>query len=247
MVTVLPARKPPVGGTGARPVPPLENGAHLSAREFLRRYEGMPELKKAELVNGTVYMGSPVRLDQHGEPDNLIQTWLGNYSLATPGVKAATNATVRLGPDDVPQPDGLLRILPECGGQARLDPKGYLLGAPELVAEVSASTASLDVRDKLAAYQRAGVREYVVWRTEDGEVDWWVLDEDEYRPLAPGADGVLRSWVFAELWLDVAALLSEDGARVMTVLQHGLETNEHDAFVAELEGRARTGHASPPP
>src|SRR5687767_15061926 len=104
--------------------PPLENGAHLGASEFLRRYEGMPELKKAELVNGIVYMGSPVRSDQHGEPEGLIQGWLCNYAIATPGVRHATNSTIRLGPDDVPQPDGLLRILPECGGQSRLDAKG---------------------------------------------------------------------------------------------------------------------------
>src|SRR2546430_399703 len=95
----------------------LENGAHLSAAEFLRRYEASPDLK-AELINGIVYMSSPVRLDQHGEPDNLLQTWIGNYAIAAPGVKSATNSTTRLGPDDVPQPDGLLRILPECGGQA---------------------------------------------------------------------------------------------------------------------------------
>ena len=247
MVTVLPTRKPPAGRTGAERVPPLENGAHLSAREFLRRYEGMPELKKAELINGTVYLGSPVRLDQHGEPDNLIQTWLGTYSLATPGVKAATNSTARLGPDDVPQPDGLLRLLPECGGQARLDPKGYLLGAPELAVEVSASTASLDVREKLTAYRRAGVREYLVWRTEDGALDWWMLEEDEYSPLAAGADGVLRSRVFPGLWLDAAALLGGDGAQVMAVLRRGLGSAEHTAFVAELGTRARTQGPTPPP
>lgn len=231
MVTAVSARKP---FTGTGRVPPLENGAHLGAREFLRRYEAMPELKKAELINGIVYVASPVRLDQHGEPDNLIQGWLCNYSVATPGVKAATNATTRLGPDDVPQPDGLLRIVPECGGQARLDPKGYLLGAPELVAEVSASTASLDVRDKLTSYRRAGVREYVVWRTEDAAVDWWGLDEDEYRPLTADADGVLRSRVFPGLWLDTAALLAGDGARFMGVLRAGLESQEHAAFVAAL-------------
>src|SRR5947207_14644267 len=103
---------------------PLENGEHLSASEFLRRYEAMPEVKKAELINGIVYMGSPVRIDQHGQPDNLIQTWLGSYSVATAGVKAATNSTTRLGPDDVPQPDGLLRIATESGGQARVAANG---------------------------------------------------------------------------------------------------------------------------
>ena len=216
----------------------LENGAHLSACEFLRRYETMPEVK-AELVNGIVYMASPVRIDQHGEPDSLIQTWLGNYAVATPGVKSATNSTTRLGPDDVPQPDGLLRIVPECGGQGRLDAKGYFRGAPELVAEVAASTASLDAREKLATYRRAGVREYLLWRTADEAVDWWVLEEDEYRALPSGADGVLRSRVFPGLWLDTLALLDGDGARLMGKLQEGLQSTEHAAFVAELRKRAK--------
>mgnify|MGYP001597261747 CR=1 FL=1 len=221
-----------------RRLPPLENGAHLSACEFLRRYEAMPEVKKAELVNGIVYMTSPVRLDQHGEPDNLIQTWLGNYSIATPGVKAATNSTTRLGPDDVPQPDGLLRIVPECGGQSRLDAKGYLQGGPELAVEIAASTASLDAREKLASYRRAGVREYLVGRTEDEAVDWWLLEEDEYRPLGADADGILRSRIFPGLWLDSSALFAGDGARLMARLQEGLRSSEHGAFVAELQKRA---------
>jgi len=223
-----------------RDIPQLENGAHLSAAEFLRRYEAMPELKKAELINGIVYMASPIRFDRHGEPDNLIQTWLGTYSIATPGVKAATNSTTRLGPDDVPQPDGLLCIVPECGGQAHMDAKGYLQGAPELVVEVAASSASLDVREKLASYRRAGAREYLVWRTEDAAVDWWVLEEDEYRPLPPGADGLLRSKTFPGLWLDVPALLAGDGVGLMATLQEGVRSPEHAAFVAGLRN-ARTG------
>jgi Uma2 family endonuclease len=218
-------------------VPPLENGAHLSASEFLRRFEAMPEVKKAELIDGIVYMTSPVRIDQHGEPDNLIQTWLGTYSIATPGVRAATNSTTRLSADDVPQPDGLLRILPECGGQARLDAKGYLQGAPELAVEVAASTASLDVREKLASYRRAGVREYLVWRTEDEAVDWWSLEEDEYRALPSTADGILRSKLFPGLWLDSQALIAGDGARLMARLQHGLQSAEHAAFVGRLQVR----------
>lgn len=216
-------------------MPPLENGAHLSGSEFLRRFEAMPEVKKAELINGIVYMTSPVRLDQHGEPDGLIQGWLCNYAVATPGVKHATNATTRLSPDDVPQPDGLLRIVPECGGQARLDAKGYLQGAPELVVEVAASSASLDAREKLASYRRAGVREYLVWRTEDDALDWWTLEEDEYRALPAGPDGILRSKAFPGLWLDAEALLARDGAKVMLKLQEGLRSADHTAFVAGLK------------
>ena len=232
----MPDRRP----QAHRRVPPLQNGDHLSAREFLRRYEAMPEVKKAELINGIVYMGSPVRISQHGEPDALIQGWLCNYSVATPGVKHATNSTTRLGPDDVPQPDGLLRIAPEYGGgQARVDAKGYLDGAPELVVEVAASSVSLDVREKLASCRRAGVREYLVWRTEDEAVDWWALEEDEFRLLPAEADGTLRSRVFPGLWLDVRALLAGDGPRVLAKLQEGLQSGEHAAFIAEMQKRRK--------
>jgi Uma2 family endonuclease len=217
----------------------LENGAHLTASEFLRRYQAMPEVKKAELINGIVYMGSPVRYDQHGVPDSLIQTWLGTYAIATPGVESATNSTTRLGPDDVPQPDGLLRILPECGGQARVDAKGYLQGAPELIVEVAASTASVDAHEKAISYRRAGNREYLLWRTEDEGIDWWFLDEDEYRPIQPGEDGTLRSRTFPGLWLDPLALLAEDGAKVIASLQEGLQSAEHAAFIAELQRRRK--------
>jgi len=195
----------------------------------------MPEVKKAELVNGIVYMASPVRVDQHGEPDSMIQGWIWTYAVATPGVKSATNTTTRLGPDDVPQPDGLLRIVPQYGGQARPNAKGYLVGAPEFVAEVAASTASLDARDKLAAYRRAGVREYLLWRTADEAVDWWVLEEDEFRRLPADADGIIRSRIFPGLWLDTGALLAGDGGKLMARLQEGLQSTEHSAFVSELQ------------
>ncbi len=218
-------------------IPQLESGDHLSAREFLRRYEAMPEVKKAELINGVVYMGSPVRIDQHGEPDALIQGWLFNYSIATPGVKHATNSTTRLGPDDVPQPDGLLRLQPEAGGRARVDAKGFLDGAPELVVEVAASSSSIDSRDKLSSYRRGGVQEYIVWRTEDEAVDWWMLEEDEYRAVPADPDGTVRSRVFPGLWLDVPALLAGTGQRLLATLQKGLQSPEHAAFVARLRKR----------
>ncbi len=220
-----------------RGLPPLESGDHLGAFEFLRRYEAMPEVQKAELINGIVFMASPVRTDRHAEPDNLVQTWLGTYAIATPGVRAAANGTIRLGPDDVPQPDAFLRILPECGGQAKLDSKGYLIGAPELVVEVAASSASLDVREKLSSYRRAGVRQYIVWRTEDLAVDCWMLVNDEYQPVTPEADQMLRSGLFPGLWLDVRGLLAGDGSRVMDTLRRGLASQEHASFASALHQR----------
>src|SRR5580658_2355454 len=123
-------------------VPPLENGDNLDADEFMRRYEVMPDVKKAELIEGTVYMSSPVSA-AHGDPDFLMQTWLGYYPGRTPGTRGSSNVTVRLGPEDVPQPDVSLRILPEYGGQVRLDSKKYILGPPELIAEVAATSAAI--------------------------------------------------------------------------------------------------------
>jgi hypothetical protein len=219
-------------------VPPLENGDQLTAHEFLRRFEAMPELKKAELIDGMVHMTSPVRITDHAEPDNAIQWWLKHYAIHTPGVKAGSNATTRLGPDDVPQPDALLRILSECGGRARVDAKGYLQGPPELVAEIAASSVSIDAGRKLHSYRRAGVLEYLLWRTEDQAVDWWALEEDQYRALPIDGEGTVRSRVFPGLWLSVPALLADDGGQLLATLEKGLKDSAHAAFVRQLRAKS---------
>lgn len=216
-------------------IPPLENGDHLSAAEFLRRYSAMPDVKKAELIQGIVYlMASPVRIDQHGQPDGMVQTWLGLYASQTDGVKHATNSTMRMSPEDIPQPDGLLRVLPEHGGQSKVDAKGYLVGAPELVVEIAASSASVDTREKRTSYLRARVPEYLVWRTRDRAVDWWSLEDDEYVRLEPDANGTIRSRVFPGLWLSVSALIAENAAGVVGCLQEGLASEDHASFKARL-------------
>src|SRR6202035_4701033 len=97
--------------TSAGPTtPPLQNGDHLTRDEFERRYDAMPGLKKAELIEGVVYMPSPVRAIEHGSPHTAIVTWLGVYWAQTPGTRACTDASVRLDLDNEPQPDGLLMI-----------------------------------------------------------------------------------------------------------------------------------------
>ena len=211
-------------------VPPLENGDLLTAHEFLRRYGAMTHLKKAELIEGVVYMGSPVRL-AHAEPDTLLQTWLGFYAAHTPGTAAAGNATVRLDADNVVQPDALLRLLPTCGGRSRVDAEGYLEGPPELVVEIAASSASIDLRDKLKVYRRTGVQEYLVWRTLEGCFDWFVLENDIYQPNQRGDQGLLQSRVFPGLCLHMEALLALNSARVLQMLQSSLMSPAHAAFV----------------
>jgi Uma2 family endonuclease len=213
-------------------VPLLENGAHLDSAEFERRYQAMPHVNKAELIEGVVYMPSPVRASVHGTPHARIQWWLTHYSVFTPSVQVADNATVRLDRTNVPQPDILMMI--ERGGQSRLDADGYVAGAPELVAEIAADRASIEGNAKMEAYRRNGVREYLIGRVSDAALDWHILRDGQYAPLAPGADGVLRSETFPGLWLDAASLLQPDLPRVLAVLQQGLASPEHATFVGQL-------------
>ena len=213
---------------------PLENGDRLTRQEFERRYATRPDIKKAELIEGVVYMSAAVRITSHAEPHSAVIAWLVTYCASTPGARAADNATVRLDLDNEPQPDVLLRIDPKAGGQSRVSDDDYLEGAPELIVEIAASSVTYDLHDKLRVYRRNGVREYVVWRVHDRQIDWFVLADDEYRRLEPDAAGVLHSNVFPGLRLAVEALLAGDLATVLTELQRGLDSGEHAAFVKRL-------------
>ena len=201
--------------------------------------DAMPNLKKAELIEGVVYMPSPVRVRRHGRPHVHLVTWLGNYESATPGVIVADNASVRLDLDNEPQPDASLFIDPDHGGQARITADDYLEKAPELVAEVAASTASYDLNTKLNVYRRNGVREYIVWRVLDRQIDWFMLREGEFVRLPLDDAGLYRSEVFPGLWLDPAALVRGDTQSVQAALQRGLASREHADFVARLNPEAK--------
>ncbi|MBF2015791.1 MAG: Uma2 family endonuclease [Rivularia sp. T60_A2020_040] len=214
---------------------PLENGDRLTRYEFERRYQAMTQVKKAELIEGIVYMASPVRATKHGRPHAKIMTWLGNYCAATPGVDLQDNATVRLDADNEPQPDALLRIEPEVGGNSRITEDDYIQGSPELIAEIAASSASYDLNDKLNAYRRNGVKEYIVWQMYENRLDWFILKEGRYISLEADKLGIIRSEVFPGLWLAVNALREGNLAEVLTVLQQGLQTDEHQKFVQKLQ------------
>ena len=218
-------------------IPELCAGDRLTRDEFERRYAAMPHCKKAELVEGVVYMPSPVNQRRHGGPHLLLAGWLDNYLTLTPGLDAGDNATVRLDLENEPQPDLHMRRL--RGGAATIGREGYVEGPPDFVAEVAASSASYDLHDKLRAYQRNGVLEYLVWRVDDRAVDWFELRGGRYQPLAPDADGVLRSANFPGLWLDAPALLRMDRAAVRDRLAAGLRSPEHAEFAALLRTERR--------
>ena len=214
-------------------VPLLENGDRLTRAEFERRYEAMPQQKKAELIEGVVYMPSPVRLHRHSRPHLHMAGWLAAYEAETSGVLAGDNSTVRLDLDNEPQPDLMLLIDPDRGGQTRISDDDYVEGAPELVAEIASSSASYDLNAKRNAYRRNGVLEYVVWRVLDQKIDWFVLHEGEYQRLALD-EGLYKSATFAGLWLDPEALIRGDLAAVLATLRRGADGPEHADFVERL-------------
>lgn len=198
-------------------IPPLENGDKLLRAEFERRYQAMPQIKKAELIEGIVYMASPLRIKSHAEPHAHIITWLGVYITSQPGIGLADNATVRLDEENEPQPDVLLRI--ESGGQSRISADDYVEGAPELIVEIAASTASINLHKKLEIYCRHQVQEYLVWRVQEGELDWLRLNQGKYIKLEENAEGIICSEIFPGLCLDKSALLAGNLAKVLAVLQ----------------------------
>ena len=215
-------------------IPPLENGDRLNRYEFERRYNAMPNLRKAELIEGIVYMPAALRFKSHGQPHGWIMTWLGNYEAMTPGVALGVEPTVRLDLDNEPQPDAVLLINEEAGGQARLSDDDYIEGAPELVVEIAASSVAIDLHSKKQAYRRNGVKEYIVWQVLDQTISWFYLEKGEYLDLPVDPDGTIRSRVFPGLWLAVVELLAGNMQRVLAVLQEGVQSPEHTAFVQKL-------------
>ncbi len=217
------------------PMPPLENGDRLTRAEFEHRYAATPETFKAELIEGVVYVASPVRVF-HGNPHFNLITWLGVYATATPGVSGSDNATTRLDLDNEPQPDALLRI--ETGGTSTISTDGYIEGAPELVAEIATSSAAVDLGAKKNAYRRNGVQEYLVWQTFENRFSWFRLEAEDFVVIEPDADGIIRSRAFPGLWLVVPALLQGRMIEVLNELQAGIADPDHRAFVNRLEGRS---------
>ena len=172
----------------------------------------------------------------HGQIDHRVSTWLGVYEASTPGCEGGSNTTSLIG-EDCPQPDNYLAILPECGGASWGDT--YVEGSPELLAEVSFSSASIDLHEKFDLYQQAGVQEYLVVLLKTKEIRWHRLVRGKYKLIQPDAEGIYHSRVFPGLWLDSEALFKDDIAKVLATLQTGTASEEHQRFVAELASRKK--------
>jgi len=193
----------------------LESGDHLTQPEFHRRYCKTPKAFRAELVEGIVYVSSPVRVI-HGEPVAWVIGWLVAYIARHGGARIGNDATVILDPDNEVQPDAFL-FREEQGGP-RVTDDNYIAGPPQLVVEVAVSSASYDLHEKLGAYRRNGVREYIVWRVRDSSIDWFRLEDAEYQRVEPDETGVIESSEFPGLRLNVAKMIAGDLPAVLAEL-----------------------------
>lgn len=224
-------------GVVVEPPLPLQAGDRLTRAEFMHRWESHPEIKFAELIGGVVYMPSPLSRI-HAATDRQTSGWLFVYQAHTPGTDGGNNATTLMEGDETPQPDDFLRILPEYGGRSANEGK-YVAGGPELIAEISISSASIDLNEKRELYERMGVLEYVVVLMKEQEIRWHRLTLKGYKLVAPDARMIWKSKTFPGLWLDGAALLVNDAAKVLKTLNKGLRSAEHKAFVEKLARRKK--------
>ncbi len=154
-----------------------------------------------------------------------------------------TNASVRLALDSEPQPDLHLRIHENYGGASREAADHLLNGAPELAVEVAVSSVRIDLNIKLPLYQRNGVREYVLWRVPDQEIDWFILRGEHYERLPLSPENVYRSETFPGLWLAPLALTRHQLAIHHQVAQQGLNSPEHADFIRRLQERLEAGNS----
>ncbi len=199
--------------TAVLPLPQLITGQQMTREAFLARWDRIPDLKHAELIEGIVYVPSPVSWD-HSRLDRRIISWLTTYADHTPGCTSGNNATWLM-LESSPQPDSFLG--------RNIAPQGkFCSGAPELIVEICVTSTEVDFGPKLALYQRAGVREYITIETLLPKIIWRQLINGSYQPIAPDADGIYRSCEFPGLWLDSAALWADDGLRITATLQAGL-------------------------
>lgn len=210
-------------------VRPLQNGDRLSLAEFKRLYNQHPEIRRAELIEGVVYVASPVYFP-HAQAQAAAIGWLYLYHSQTPKTKVTGEQSVQLDADNEVQPDALLWLVDDVV----VNEDGLVIGAPNLVVEIAASTASYDLSVKKNIYRRNGVAEYLVFAAYEQQTHWFHLVEGQYQPIPADADGLYRSRTFPGLWLNHDAFWRSDTPALLATLNAGLQSEAHAAFIETL-------------
>ncbi len=192
----------------------------------------MPNVK-AELIKGVVFIQKNRRVSE-GKASARFAVFLVTYALNMKEIESALRTSLIIDDANEYQPDVVLYVKENFGGNSYISADDYLEGSPELVVEIAASTASYDTTLKKNIYRRNGVKEYIIWRVDDEEIDWFAWEEGEYVLLEKDKNGVIESRFFGGLRLNVDAILSDDLAKVLSDLQKGLKSKKHMDFVKSL-------------
>lgn len=211
-------------------IPPLRDGDRLTADEFHRRYEAMPHIINANLINGVVYVTPHFRC-AHGEANATLCGLFGSYTRRLHGIQELINITWRVDAHNEPQPNFVARYTSRRNGNSRYDSDGFLTGVPEFVGEIADDdTVELDAGPKRELYQRIGVREYFLWRVREKRIDWWGLVDGIYQPVPTDHAGVAHSRVFPGFRVNIPVLLRDDARQVADTIDTGLASPEYQAF-----------------
>lgn len=215
--------------------PPLQAGDQFDAQAFLSRWQQMPELRRAELIDRRVRLLSSPVTTRHGRPAGVLMQWAGYYAGITPGLTLLPDTTTILDDRNVVQPDVQLDLPASLGGSTTEDDNHHVVGPPELVAEAAFASASTDFGETFNRYEAAGVREYVLLRASEHAVDWWVNTDHGFTPIRPDEQGILHSTVFPGLCMRPAMLLAGDAGGLFRLIQHACDASDaHRALVASL-------------
>lgn len=212
----------------------LVTGSFMSRDEFMKAYEAFPDDTSFELIEGIVQMASPVH-SGHQRCEKILSRILDRFELETPGIEYLCEQTLHLGDDTTLEPDLLARVLPHFGGKCLDTPDGFLSGPPELVIEVSGSSLTNDLNRKRRVYARFGVREYLVFDLADHVCRWFDLTTS--TELEIDIDHICRLKSMPGCWLAIDAIFNDDFRQSIPVIQAGLASPEHRAFVEELARR----------
>ena len=200
----------------------LETGDRLNREEFHHLYSLRPDIGKAELVDGVAYVTMRATA-AHGIANASLGGWMGLYrAYRDPSMHLALHATILMDGRSEVQPDVVAFRDATLGDRIGLTADGFLEGTPDLIAEVTESSASYDLHDKLRVYERTGVSEYIVWLLHECQMSWFRLVDGRYVEVQPDERGIIESALFPGLRLPVDKLLAGDDAGVLAAL--GLPT-----------------------
>ena len=164
---------------------PFDNGDEMDQPTFHALYETCPDGFRAELIEGIVCFKMSTSI-KHGRPHNVMTIWVSQYVEATPGTESFPPITLILDMASEPEPDVVLILDKDSGGQTSESEDGYLVGPPELVVEIANTTTTTDLGRKKRDYERAGVKEYIVVLPTTHSIIWFHRLRDRFVDLDRG-------------------------------------------------------------